>query len=125
MIISPYVYPGMKFEDLPIKPSKKFRDYSVKPEVILNVIAETFGLTTKDITSKSRKIELSEARHMFCGIARNHYKYQFKKIGQLMGDRHHTTAINSVYVFNNRYEVEEGYKELIKKIIINIDYYNL
>jgi chromosomal replication initiator protein len=122
MKISPYVFPGLKFEYLPLK---KFRDYSINPETILKVVADSFAITVEDMVSSSRKYEYSEARHMFCGITRNYYKYQFNKISKILGNRHHSTAINSVNIYDNRCQVEEGYKDRIEKIITNIDYYRL
>ena len=122
MRISPYSFPGLKFEYLPLK---KFRDHSVKPETILKVVADNFGITVEDMVSKSRKFEHTEARHMFCWITRNYYEYGLVKIGNLLGGRHHTTALNSLSIFDNRSQVEDGYKNRIEKIIVNIDYCKL
>lgn len=63
--------------------------------------------TTEDITSMSREQAISDARAIYCKLAREHTNFSFKAIGESIG-RNHATVIHAVKnvfptsVFNNR-----------------------
>lgn len=119
MKISPYVLPGIRQKDLP-KLSKIDKRSRIKPELVLQIVAEHCGVTTEQIFSKIRKKEFVEARHIFCAIMKKEFGFSYEHIGQLNNGRDHTTIIHSVKIFNNRCETEEGYKEHSELIINKI-----
>ena len=63
--------------------------------------------TTEDITSMSREQAISDARAIYCKLAREHTNFSFKAIGESIG-RNHATVIHAVKnvfptsVLNNR-----------------------
>ena len=120
MNISPYVIPGLKYK---INTSKNivFRKGKVTPEEILNIVAKNCGVTAEQIISKTRIGEVVEARHILCGIMRNNFKYGLKSIGDFVGKRDHTTAINSIRTFKNRCELEDGYMDIVNRIVFELD----
>jgi len=120
MIISPYVYPGVKTEFIPAIKNKQYLRSRVTPEEVMNVIAQNYGITTMDILSRVRKREICDARHMFCAIMRKQFKYSLKSIGEMVSGRDHTTAIHSIQTFNDRCKNEEDFKELSERIITQV-----
>jgi chromosomal replication initiator protein len=120
MIISPYVYPGVKSEFIPAIKNKQYLRSRVTPEEVMNVIAQNYGITTMDILSRVRKREICDARHMFCAIMRKQFKYSLKSIGEMVSGRDHTTAIHSIQTFNDRCKNEEDFKELSDRIITQV-----
>ena len=72
-------------------------------EILEFVVRET----TEDITSKSREQAISDARAIYCKLAREHTNFSFKAIGESLNRNHATVihAINNVFptaVLNNR-----------------------
>ena len=72
-------------------------------EILEFVVIET----TEDITSKSREQAISDARAIYCKLAREHTNFSFKAIGESLNRNHATVihAINNVFptaVLNNR-----------------------
>lgn len=63
--------------------------------------------TTEDVTSKSREQAISDARAIYCKLAREHTNFSFKAIGESIG-RNHATVIHAVKnvfptsILNNR-----------------------
>ena len=63
--------------------------------------------TTEDITSMSREQAISDARAIYCKLAREHTNFSFKAIGESIG-RNHATVIHAVKnvfptsILNNR-----------------------
>lgn len=118
MNINPYVYPGLKQDYLPYKLRNK-KIIKASLEEILKSVSETSGVSVEDILSRTRKLEIVDARHIFCGIARDHHQYTLKTIGNFL-NRDHTTAMHAVKNFHNRSNLEEGYQELVDKILERI-----
>lgn len=115
-MVSPYVYPGIKEKEL-ITKNKKHRRALISPQDVLDVVSKNFGVTIEDILSKSRKKEVSEARHIYCSIMKSEFSYSLKTIGQTISDRDHTTVIHSLNTVKDRCETEEGYRENLDAIV--------
>lgn len=120
MMISPYVYPGIKSEFIPAIKDKHYLKSKITPEEVMNIIAMNYGITSVDILSRVRKREICDARHMFCAIMRKQFRYSLKSIGEMVSGRDHTTAIHSIQTFNDRCKNEEGYKQLSDRIITQV-----
>ncbi len=119
MKISPYVFPGIKSQDLP-KLSKTQKRIKIKPEVILKVVSDQCGVSVEDVLSKSRKGTIVNARHIYCAIMKKEFGYSYKSVGEMVNGRDHTTAIHSIKTHQNRCETEDGYKEHTQLIINKI-----
>lgn len=115
-MVSPYVYPGIKEKEL-ITKNKKYRRALISPQDVLEIVSKNFSVTIEDILSKSRKKEVSEARHIYCKIMKSEFNYSLKSIGETIGKRDHTTVIHSVNTVDDRCDTEEGYRENIDSII--------
>ena len=108
--------PGIRQNDLP-KKSKSHKRTFISPEHVLKIVSECCGVTIEQVLSKSRKNEITEARHIFCAIMKLELNYSYKSIGEFVSGRDHSTAIHSLRTFRNRCETEEGYKEHTELII--------
>ena len=118
-MISPYVFPGIRNKDLPNLSQKYFK--KIKPEVVLSVVADNFGIKVEDIISKVRKKDIVDARFNFCAIMRKKYRYTYESIGEIINGRDHTTVIHSIDTFDCRYENEIGYKERYEEILTALE----
>lgn len=120
MKINPYVFPGIKSEFIPEIKNRNRLKSRITPEQVMNIVANSYGITSADILSRVRKREMCDARHVFCAIMRKQFRYSLKSIGEMVSGRDHTTAIHSIQTFNDRCKNEEGYKEFSDKIISQV-----
>lgn len=118
--INPYVFPGIKKEDLPDS-FTKFRRKKITPEQVLEIIGEYHSISVEDIIRKYNKREVSDARHMFCKLMKSEFKYSLVSIGGFLNGRDHTTVLHSIKTFNDRSKFEEGYLDDYKKILEKVN----
>jgi len=120
MKINFYTFPGMKQELLPNR-SKAIRKSRITPQQIIDIVAKNCNVKSEDIISKSRTQDIAEARHVVCGIMKHEFGFTLQFIGKTLGGRDHSTALNSTQVFKNRWEFENGYQDLVNKIMDDIN----
>ena len=118
--ISPYVFPGIKKEDIP-RNFTKFRRTKISPTEIIKIVGEYHSISVEDIVRKYNKREVSDARHMFCKLMQSEFKYSLVEIGGFLNGRDHTTIIHSINTFNDRSKFEEGYLEDYKNIVEKVN----
>ena len=93
----------------------------VTPSLIINVVAEHFGITPDDIMSKKRNSELVQARQIVMYLCRDMTATSLAGIGKLLGKKDHTTVIHGVNKISDEIVNNEELKnkiEIIKKKII-------
>lgn len=93
----------------------------VTPSLIINVVAEYFGITTDDIMSKKRTSELVQARQIVMYLCRDLTETSLSGIGKLLGKKDHTTVIHGVNKITEEIVNNEELKnkiETIKKKLI-------
>ncbi|MFV0499007.1 MAG: chromosomal replication initiator protein DnaA [Bacilli bacterium] len=64
-------------------------------ENIINIVAKTFGVSSEEIVSKSRKKDIIFPRQVAMYIARELTDYSFQKIGLYFGNKNHSTVMSS------------------------------
>ncbi|MBN1263408.1 MAG: chromosomal replication initiator protein DnaA [Candidatus Pacebacteria bacterium] len=74
---------------------KKQRSLKITPEKIVSLIAKESGFKIKEITGLSRKAPLVKARHLAMYLLRNDLELPLTKIGEIFGDRDHTTVMHA------------------------------
>ena len=92
----------------------------VTPKLILEVVAEHFGITTEDITSKRRNSEYVLPRQITMYLCRELSDISLVGIGKLLG-KDHTTVMHGVTKIADEVNTNEELKgkvEIIKKKII-------
>lgn len=80
----------------------KSKDVESAEKVALSV-AESFGVTVSEIKGKSRYRTIADARHSMVQITRQELGYSMNQIGICI-NRHHSTIINSLRVFEQIYQ---------------------
>ena len=68
----------------------------ITPTLIINVVAEHFGVKSEDITSKKRNSEFVQPRQVVMYLCRELTDTSFTNIGKLLGKKDHTTIIHGV-----------------------------
>jgi len=66
----------------------------VTPQVILDVVAEHFGITSGDIIGGKRNAEIVQPRQIVMYLCREITDTSYKNIGILLGNRDHSTIIS-------------------------------
>lgn len=69
------------------------RQASITVDMVIEVVAEYFGLTLKDIKSTSRSKRVSAPRQMAMYLSREETKASLPQIGDALGGRDHTTIM--------------------------------
>ena len=68
----------------------------ITPELIIEVVAEHFGVSPEDITSKKRNSEFVQPRQVVMYLCRKLQDTSYVNIGKLLGKKDHTTIIHGV-----------------------------
>ncbi|MGK7935816.1 MAG: chromosomal replication initiator protein DnaA [Xenococcaceae cyanobacterium] len=68
---------------------------SASPEIILNVIVETYKISLEDLKGNSRRREISTARQIGMYLMRQHTDLSLPRIGEEFGGKDHTTVMYS------------------------------
>lgn len=68
----------------------------ITPTLILNVVAEHFGVKKEDITSKKRNSEYVLPRQVFMYLSREMTGASLTNIGKMLGKKDHTTVMHGV-----------------------------
>lgn len=66
----------------------------VTPQLILEVVAEHFSVTTSDLTSKKRPREIAYPRQIVMYLCRKLTDASLPRIGEILGKRDHTTILH-------------------------------
>ena len=92
----------------------------VSPSLIINIVAEHFGVKAEDITSKKRNSEFVEPRQVVMYLCRSMTDTSYQNIGKILGKKDHTTIIHGVNKITDELKTNDELKnkiEIIKKKI--------
>lgn len=92
----------------------------ITPSLIIEVVAEQFGVAPEDITSKKRNSEFVLPRQVFMYLCRKLTETSYVNIAKLIGKKDHTTIIHGVNKIEEELKTNEelnGKIETIKKKI--------
>ncbi len=88
------------------------------PEVIIQTVAEHFGISSSDITGQKRNAEIVYPRQVAMYLCREIIGTKLTLIGKLMGNRDHSTVLNGVEKIKKELKTNETSRntiEIIKK----------
>lgn len=88
----------------------------VTPKLILNTVAEHFGLSVNDISSKRRDKEFAVPRQIIMYLCRNMTTETYQNIAELLGKKDHTTVISGVKKIENMMETDSELKNKVETI---------
>lgn len=92
----------------------------VTPELIIQVVADHFGITPLDISSQKRNKEIVFPRQIVMYLCRSMTDTPLQAIGKYLGGRDHTTIIHGHEKIGNDMEKNESLRntiEILKKKI--------
>ena len=92
----------------------------VTPSLIIEVVAEHFGVNPEDITSQKRNSEFVLPRQISMYLCRNIIGMSLADIAKLLGKKDHTTVIHGIKKITTELETDEDLKgkiDIIKKKI--------
>jgi len=91
----------------------KKNEEEITVPIIISVVSKNFGITPKEITSKTRSRDITFPRQIAMFLSRKHTNTSLPKIGRYFGGRDHSTVIHACDKIKNLLKRD---KELIKKI---------
>lgn len=92
----------------------------ITPTLIINVVAEHFGVKVEDITSKRRNSEFVQPRQVVMYLCRELTETSFTDIGKILGKKDHTTIMHGVNKITSELAINEELQnkiDIIKKKI--------
>ena len=93
----------------------------VTPTLIINVVAEHFGITSDDITSKRRNSEFVQPRQICMYLCRKLTQESLQSIGKALGKKDHTTVIHGIDKVTEEIQTNEELKNRIDIIMKKIN----
>lgn len=93
----------------------------VTPKLIVDIVAEHFGITPEDILSKRRNSEFVQPRQICMYLCRHLTEESLQSIGKSLGKKDHTTVIHGIEKITEEIVYNEELKnkiDIIKKKII-------
>ena len=85
----------------------------VTPELIIQVVADHFGITPLDISSQKRNKEIVFPRQIAMYLCREMLDAPLTGIGKMMGDRDHTTVMHGI----EKIEKEMSAKDSVRNTV--------
>lgn len=89
----------------------------ITPSLIINVVAEHFGVKPEDITSKKRNSEFVQPRQVVMYLCRELTTSSQVYIGKILGKKDHTTVIHGVKKIEAEMETNEELRNKVDIII--------
>lgn len=83
---------------------------------ILKVVADYYNLTEKQLKSKSRTKNISNARHIAMYLSREMLDLSYDKIGEEFGGKDHTTVMNAHDKIEKLVAENDMYKQIISEL---------
>lgn len=93
----------------------------ISPALIIDIVAEHFGVNPDDITSKKRNSEYVEPRQVVMYLCRELTDVSYQNIGKILGKKDHTTIIHGVNKITEELTRNEELKNKIEIITKKIN----
>lgn len=93
----------------------------ITPSLIIEVVAEHFGISPEDIASKKRTAELVQPRQVVMYLCRQLTEVSLQNIAKSIGKKDHTTVLHGIEKITEKMENDEELKnkvDIIKKKIM-------
>lgn len=97
----------------------------ITPSLIIEVVAEHFGVNPEDITSKRRNSEFVQPRQVVMYLCRNLTATSLQSIAKILGKKDHTTVIHGINKITEEMESNDDLRnkiDIIKKKFFLNDY---
>jgi|694.fasta_scaffold22142_20 chromosomal replication initiator protein len=119
VLISPYVFPGLKLNGLSKKQFAFLKKavVTITREEIVNIVLEGCEVTLEQLVSRCRERDIVDARKITCKVLKTKFNYSLKSIGDFIGGRDHTTVIHSITEFDSLYSNNDAFKAKADRIL--------
>lgn len=85
-------------------------------EDIMQTVSQRYGLKVKDLTSKSRKQNIVQARQLAIYLCHKYTDVSFSQIGRCFGGRDHSTVLYSNEQVSRRITVDKDYRHEVEAL---------
>lgn len=93
----------------------------ITPSLIINVVAEHFGVKPEDIVSKRRNSEFVQPRQVVMYLCNKYTDNSLANIGKILGKKDHTTVIHGIKKVTAELEINEEFKNKVEIITKKIN----
>lgn len=93
------------------------RRQSLKPERIIEVVAQYFNVDVKEMQGRSRSQDIVLPRQVAMYIIREQTDSSLVEIGQKLGGRDHTTVMHAIDKIEHEYEVNNNLRSQVNAIV--------
>jgi len=93
----------------------------ITPELIISIVADHFGISQADITSKKKSQEIVFPRQIAMYLCRSLTESSYSAIGSLLGKRDHSTVMHAIEKIQDELDSNDslqGTIDIIKKKIV-------
>ena len=92
----------------------------ITPQLIVEVVAEYYGITVDQMISKNKSKNITEPRQIAMYLCRELTNNPLESIGKLLGGRDHSTIIHGANKVADEYKRNDEYKKQIDSIMKKI-----
>jgi chromosomal replication initiator protein len=94
----------------------KIDNHPLTIDDILEKVCKHFNVAQHLIISKSRRRDYVQVRQISMYLAQKYTKMSAARIGQLIGNRDHSTVIHSCNTIEQRLKIDKGFSEEVSSI---------
>ncbi|MDD4106930.1 MAG: chromosomal replication initiator protein DnaA [Candidatus Shapirobacteria bacterium] len=95
---------------------KNYNNSKINPKHIISSCAKNFNIKTGDLTGKSRKKELVEARHITAYLLLTEGNLPLEEVGRLLGGRDHTSIMHARDKIHTLFSTNPQTRQVINQI---------
>ena len=106
----------MKLAERVIKRAVKVDNHPLTIDDILEKVCHHYGISQQSVFSKSRKRNYVQVRQISMYLASKYTRMPAGRIGQLIGNRDHSTVIHSCNIIEQRLKVDQAFQSEIASI---------
>ena len=106
----------MRLAERIIKRAVKIDNHPLTIDDILEKVCQHYNVETKQVFSKSRKRDYVQVRQVSMYLAQKYTKMPASRIGQLIGNRDHSTVIHSCNAIEKRLKVDKAFSAELSSI---------
>ena len=86
------------------------------PEAVLKTVASFYNIKYEDLISQRRSSDLTSPRHVAIYILHDYFKLSFPRIGELLSNRTHSSAIYAYQQVKKKLLKEQAFSEQVNSI---------